>query len=65
MENFIKKSIQTKIGNDTISLSVGGVRAYNLENLYNKKSPERFKLFIGFKNWVCTNLCVSTDGFQG
>jgi hypothetical protein len=56
-------SIQAKIGDDRISLSVGGVRAYNLENLYNKKSPEKFKIFIGFKNWVCTNLCVSTDGF--
>ena len=56
-------SIQGKVGDDTLSLTVGGVRAYNHENLYNKKSPERFKLFIGFKNWVCTNLCVSTDGF--
>ena len=56
-------SIQGSVGEDTLSLTVGGVRAYNLENLYNKKSPERFKLFIGFKNWVCTNLCVSTDGF--
>lgn len=56
-------AIQGKVGQDTLSLTVGGVRAYNLENLYNKKSPERFKLFIGFKNWVCTNLCVSTDGF--
>jgi hypothetical protein len=56
-------SIQAKIGDDRISLSVGGLRAYKLENLYNKKSPEKFKIFIGFKNWVCTNLCVSTDGF--
>lgn len=57
--------IKARLGRDTLSLSLGGVRAYNLENLYNKKSPERFKVFIGFKNWVCTNLCVSTDGFQG
>lgn len=57
--------INARLGRDTLSLSLGGVRAYNLENLYNKKSPERFKVFIGFKNWVCTNLCVSTDGFQG
>ena len=56
-------SIQGKVGDDKLSLTVGGVRAYNLENLYSHKSPERFKLFIGFKNWVCTNLCVSTDGF--
>ena len=57
--------IRGRVGADNLSLSVGGVRAYNHENLYNRKSPERFKVFIGFKNWVCTNLCVSTDGFLG
>tara|TARA_R110000751_G_scaffold39719_15_gene94608 strand:- start:55250 stop:56233 length:984 start_codon:yes stop_codon:yes gene_type:complete len=50
------------IGGNKISLSVGGVRAYNQENLYSTKSMEKFKLFIGFKNWVCTNLCINTDG---
>ena len=25
---------------------------------------ERFKIFIGFKNLVCCNLCVSTDGLK-
>lgn len=57
-------SITANVGGDTLSLTVGGVRAYNHENLYNTKSPEKFKVFIGFKNWVCTNLCVSTDGFM-
>lgn len=33
-------------------------------NLYSKKTVERFKVFIGFKNMVCTNLCVSTDGYK-
>lgn len=46
-----------------LKLSVGGVRAYNQENLYSKKTIEKFKIFIGFKNKVCTNLCISTDGF--
>ena len=57
--------IKGKIGKEDLSLSIGGVRAYNQENLYSRKGPERFKVFIGFKNWVCTNLCVSTDGFLG
>jgi hypothetical protein len=52
------------IGNSKLSLSIGGVRAYNQENLYSSKSMEKFKLFIGFKNWVCTNLCISTDGLM-
>jgi hypothetical protein len=51
------------INGNKLSLSLGGVRAYNLENLYSKKSYERFKIYIGFKNHVCTNICVSTDGF--
>ncbi|WP_252195889.1 DUF3871 family protein, partial [Bacteroides ovatus] len=33
------------------------------ENLYSKKGAERFKVFIGFTCKVCTNLCVSTDGY--
>lgn len=57
-------SIRDRVGNSDLSLVIGGVRAYNHENLYSKKSAERFKLFIGFKNLVCTNLCISTDGFR-
>ncbi len=56
-------SITDRINSNEVSLTVGGVRSYNLENLYNKKTFERFKLFIGFQNKVCCNLCVSTDGF--
>tara|TARA_R110002051_G_scaffold88179_4_gene155435 strand:+ start:26905 stop:27882 length:978 start_codon:yes stop_codon:yes gene_type:complete len=47
-----------------LKMSIGGVRAYNQENLYSKKSPEKFKIFVGFQNKVCTNLCISTDGFS-
>lgn len=32
-------------------------------NLYSKKTVEKFKVFIGFKNMVCCNMCVSTDGY--
>ena len=52
------------VAQNGLNLTVGGVRAYNLENLYSRKSEERFKLFIGFQNKVCTNLCISTDGFR-
>lgn len=55
-------SINSEIGGNKLSLTIGGVRAYNQENLYNKKTFEKFKLFIGFQNMVCCNLCVSTDG---
>jgi len=54
--------ITETVSGNSLSLTVGGVRAYNHENLYNRKSEERFKVFVGFKNRVCTNLCIFTDG---
>ena len=56
--------ITETINGNKLALTIGGVRSYNLENLYNKKTYEKFKFFIGFQNMVCCNLCVSTDGFQ-
>jgi hypothetical protein len=57
-------SIVENINGNDISLTIGGVRSYNQENLYSKKSIEKFKFFIGFQNMVCCNLCISTDGLQ-
>jgi len=59
---FELPGITDEVNGNILSLTVGGVRAYNHENLYNKKSEEKFKVFVGFKNKVCTNLCISTDG---
>ncbi len=56
-------SIYSVINGNRINLSIGGVKAYNLDNLYNKQGADQhFKIFVGFQNKVCTNLCVSTDG---
>jgi len=57
-------TISENINGNTLKLSIGGVRSYNLENLYSKKTFEKFKVFIGFKNLVCCNLCISTDGYK-
>lgn len=57
-------SIVENINGNDISLTIGGVRSYNQENLYSKKSFEKFKFFIGFQNMVCCNLCISTDGLK-
>jgi len=61
---FDVPSIFQEINGCRLNLTIGGVRAYNEQNLYSRKSPEKFKLFIGFKNMVCCNLCVSTDGYK-
>jgi hypothetical protein len=55
-------SIYRVINNNHLSLTVGGVRGYHLENLHTKRGPQKFKVFIGYRNRVCCNMCVSTDG---
>lgn len=56
--------IHDTIDGNVLNLVVGGVRAYNHENLYSKKSAERFKIFVGFQVEVCCNLCIWTDGLR-
>lgn len=58
-------TIYETVEGNKLTLSIGGVRAYNQMNLYSKKTVERFKVFVGFKNMVCCNLCVYTDGYLG
>ena len=62
---FEVPTIYETVEGNKLTLSVGGVRAYNQMNLYSKKTVERFKVFVGFKNIVCCNLCVYTDGYLG
>jgi len=57
-------SITENICGNKLNLTIGGVRSYNMENLYSRKTFERFKVFIGFKNMVCCNMCISTDGLM-
>ena len=63
---FILKipNITHTINGNELSLCIGGVRAYNKENLFSKKKMESFKFFIGFQNMVCCNMCISTDGYM-
>lgn len=58
-------SITDIIDGNKLSLTVGGIKAYNLDNLHNKSGADQnFKIFIGYQNKVCTNLCVWTDGYK-
>jgi hypothetical protein len=59
-------TISTSIGGNLLNLTIGGVKAYNLDSLMGKSGVDQhFKFFIGFKCLVCTNLCVSSDGYVG
>lgn len=56
-------SISEVIDGNTLSLTIGGIKSYNMDNMYNRKgTDEHFKVFIGFQNKVCMNLCIWTDG---
>jgi len=58
-------SIREVIDGNELSLTVGGVKAYNQDNLYSRSlCDQHFKVFIGFQNKVCSNLCIWTDGYM-
>lgn len=58
-------SISDAVGGNTLSLTIGGVKAYNMDNLYSRKSDQHFKIFVGFNNRVCLNLKIWSDGYMG
>ena len=52
------------VEDNPLMLTVGGVKAYNLDNYNSNRKDQHFKVFIGLKNSVCTNLCIRTDGLK-
>lgn len=59
-------SCKEVVNGQELTLSFGGVKAYNQDNLNNYGGGvQRFKFFMGYKVKVCTNLCIWTDGFSG
>jgi hypothetical protein len=59
-------SIAEMVGGNLLSLTVGAVKSYSEDNLYGKRpsGEQQFHLFVGFRNKVCCNMCVSTDGVK-
>ena len=64
MFNIDVPSIWEDVNGNRQNLSICGVRAYNHTNLMSKKTPELIKLAIGFKNQVCCNMSIFTDGYK-
>lgn len=55
--------IYDEVYGQRVTLSVVGVKSYNMDNLYSfGGSLQRFKVGIGYKVKVCTNMCLWTDG---
>lgn len=59
------KNLTKTINGQTVHLCIGGVRAYNEDKLYNRASAMKFKIFVGWQVRVCSNLCLTCDGFSG
>ena len=53
------------INGQPVHLCIGGVRAYNEDKLFGRESPMKFKIFVGWQVRVCSNLCLTCDGFTG
>ena len=57
-------SIQSEVDGNVLSLTIGGVRSFADENLGSRNvSDQHFRCFVGFKNTVCCNMCIWTDGY--
>ena len=58
-------SIKAEVDGNLLSLTIGGVKSYSEDNLYQRSGGDQsFKFFIGFQNSVCTNLCVWSSGYN-
>jgi hypothetical protein len=58
-------SISSNVDGNMLSLTIGGVRSFADENLGSRNvSDQHFRCFIGFKNTVCCNMCIWTDGYM-
>ena len=54
------------INGQEMHLTIGGIKAYNQDKLHNYGGAfQRFRVFIGFKVKVCTNLSIWTEGYSG
>ena len=59
------KSLTRIVAGQKIELCIGMCRAYNEDKLYSRKSPEKMKIFVGWKVRVCSNLCLTCNGNSG
>lgn len=60
------KNITRSINGQSVSLTIGGVRAYNEDKLYSpRQTPMKFKIFVGWRVRVCSNLMLTCNGYSG
>lgn len=52
----------SSINGQSVSLTIGGTRSYHEDKLYARQNPQHFRIFIGFRVRVCSNMMLTTDG---
>lgn len=55
-------SLTTFVNGQAVSLTIGGTRSYHEDKLYGKQVPQKFRIFIGFRVRVCSNMMLTCDG---
>lgn len=61
--SFDLPQVKYNIMGQLLTLSVVGIKSYSMDNLYSfGGAKQTFKLGIGFKVKVCTNMCLWSDG---
>ena len=58
-------ALSRNVNGQLVHLCIGGVRAYNEDKLYGRQTTMKFKIFVGWQVRVCSNLCLTCDGFTG
>lgn len=54
--------LTSKINDQEVSLTIGGTRSYHEDKLYARQNPQHFRVFIGFRVRVCSNMMLTCDG---
>lgn len=55
-------TVSTSVNGQQVSLTIGGTRSYHEDKLYAKQNPQHFRIFIGFRVRVCSNMMLTCDG---
>lgn len=57
-------TLTSSINGQQVSLTIGGTRSYSEDKLYARQNPQHFRVFIGFRVRVCSNMMLTTDGIS-
>lgn len=55
-------TLTSSINGQEVSLTIGGTRSYAEDKLYARQNPQHFRILIGFRVRVCSNMVLTCDG---